>query len=122
MINTDSIGTDTMQCECCRLRLELSQSHAWCYQEWHTDNETCHVQAGAIHGLVGVLKDPKANVRALAHASFVLKRLTATKYISRASFVMCQGPAALVSILQRREECTADAAEVGPPTPVKAIE
>ena len=68
----------------------------------------CNVQAGAIHGLVVVLKDLKASLRALAHASFVLKRLTATKYNARASFVMSEGPAALLDILKRsaqREGC-----------------
>ena len=62
------------------------------------------MQAGAIHGLVVVLKDPEASPRALAHASFVLKRLTATKHTSRASFVMSEGPAALQTILKQRSQ------------------
>ena len=66
----------------------------------------CNAQAGVIHGLVVVLKDPEASLRALAHASFVLKRLTATKHVSRASFVMSEGPAALLTILNRRRQCT----------------
>ena len=66
----------------------------------------CNAQAGAIHGLVVVLKDPEASPRALAHASFVLKRLTATKHMSRASFMMSEGPAALLTILNRRRQCT----------------
>lgn len=60
------------------------------------------MQAGAIHGLVVVLKDPEASLRALAHASFVLKRLTAAKYASRASFVVSEGPAALLTVLKRK--------------------
>ena len=68
-------------------------------------------QAGAIHGLVSVLKDPQATLRALAHATFVLKRLTATKYISRASFVVCEGPQALMSILLRKAKHAPPAAE-----------
>ena len=70
-----------------------------------------HRQAGAIHGLVSVLKDLQATLRALAHATFVLKRLTATKYISRASFVVCEGPQALMSILLRKAKHAPSAAE-----------
>ena len=76
------------------------------------DERACmHLQAGAIHGLVSVLKDPQATLRALAHATFVLKRLTATKYISRASFVVCEGPQALMSILLRKAKHAPAAAE-----------
>ena len=64
------------------------------------------MQAGAIHGLVIVLKDPEASQRALAHASFVLKRLTATKYVSRTSFVTSEGPAALQNILRMKSRRT----------------
>ena len=76
-----------------------------------SDNACVQPQAGAIHGLVSVLKDPQATLRALAHATFVLKRLTATKYISRASFVVCEGPQALMSILLRKAEHAPPAAE-----------
>ena len=90
----------------CRRLLLLFAVHALGGEEARV-----HPQAGAIHGLVSVLKDPQATLRALAHATFVLKRLTATKYISRASFVVCEGPQALMSILLRKAKHAPPAAE-----------
>lgn len=80
------------------------------------------IQANAINGLVAVLRHPEANLRSLAHASFVLKRLTAAKAQSRASFVLCDGPAALMPILQRREEPKPNGAKAGSHILEKAIQ
>ena len=80
------------------------------------------MQAKAINGLVAVLKHPEATLRSLAHASFVLKRLTAAKAQSRASFVLCDGPAALMPILQRREEVKPTGAKAGSHILEKAIQ